>query len=132
MEIIKDVLTGSVRKRILSASSLDESLDILQVMLSSGIAVWTDGSLYNIKQLVGSVRGLKIEMYPREHSPPHFHVVGGGIDALFSLEDGSFLAGNIPGREQALVKFWYNESRPLLVETWNKLRPSNCPVGPIT
>lgn len=114
-----------------SASTLEESASALAQLLSSGVAVWEDGSLYSIKQLVGSVNGLKIEIFAREHPPPHFHISGGGIDATFSLTSCEHLQGKISGREEALVKWWYEKSRQNLILAWNQSRPSNCPVGPI-
>lgn len=118
--------------RAQTAGSLQESAEVLYELLSGGYSVWTDGSLYNIKQLVARVQGLQIHIYAKEHAPPHFHVVSPDIDAAFTLQDCTFLNGNIDGREQRLVKWWYEKSRPMLVETWNKTRPSDCPVGPIS
>lgn len=120
-----------VESEVLAATSLEESAKALEHLISGGFAVWDDGSLYSIKQLVGSVKGLRIEIFAREHPPPHFHVSGGGIDAMFSLVDGSHLEGEVSGRDRRLVEWWYRRSRLLLVETWNQTRPENCPVGPI-
>lgn len=117
--------------RTQSAASLQDSAEVLFELLSGGYSVWTDGSLYNIKQLVARVRGLQIHIYQKEHAPPHFHVISPDIDASFSIQDCTFLQGNIDGREQRLVKWWYERSRPLLVEAWNRTRPGDCQVGPI-
>jgi hypothetical protein len=114
-----------------TASSLEESTAVLERLLSGRYSVWKDGSLYSIKQLVACVNGLKIEVRSREHSPPHFHVSGGGIDAIFSVTDCSYLGGKIGGREQSLVQWWYQRSRPILVTVWNQSRPDGCPIGPI-
>ncbi len=120
-----------IEDRVIKAKSLEESLEVLEMLLSSGYSVWEDGSLYNIKQLVARVNGLKIEVFSREHPPPHFHISGGGIDATFSITDCEHLQGKIGGRERALVEWWHKRSKPTLVEAWNKSRPSDCPVGPI-
>jgi hypothetical protein len=120
-----------IESEIESANSLQDSARVLDKLLFEGYAVWMDDSLYNIKQLVARVDGLKIEIFAREHPPPHFHVSAGHIDATFSLADGSLLEGRLPGRERALILWWYARSRPLLIETWNETRPTDCPVGPI-
>jgi hypothetical protein len=120
-----------IESAVSSATSLEDGALALERLLSGGYAVWTDGSLYSIKQLVERFRGLKIEIFPREHPPPHFHVSAADIDATFSLTDCELLQGHVPARELALIKWWYARSRPLLVNTWNRTRPSNCPVGPI-
>ena len=87
------------------AAVLEDSVKVLEHLLSGGYAVWTDGTLYNIKQLVARVNGLRVEIFAREHPPPHFHISGGGIDATFSLLDCSHLEGQISGREKRLVEW---------------------------
>lgn len=120
-----------IEEKVASAKDLPAATEALAVLLSGGYSVWTDGSLYNIKQLVGRVHGLKIEVFAKEHPPPHFHISGGGIDATFSLADCAHLEGQIGGRERALVEWWYQRSRSTLVRAWNESRPTNCPVGTV-
>lgn len=114
-----------------SASTLEDGAVALENLMSGGFAVWTDGSLYNVKHLVGRVHGIKIEIFAREHPPPHFHIAGGGLDATFSITDCSLLEGSVSGRDQKLVKWWYERSRPMLIKTRNATPPNNCPVGPV-
>lgn len=121
-----------LERKVLAAQDLPAATQALQILLSEGFNIWTDGTLYSIRQQVGRVNGLKIEVFAKEHPPPHFHISGGGIDATFSLVDCTHLHGRISGREEALVKWWYQRSRSTLVRAWNDSRPSNCPVGPIS
>ena len=118
-------------KRASRAETLDESAAVLSELLTGGYAVWTDGTLYNIKQLVARVRGLQIHVYAKEHAPPHFHVISADVDAVFTIHDCSYIRGNIDSREQHLVKWWHRHSLPQLVAAWNATRPTDCPVGPI-
>ncbi len=120
-----------LEKRIENADSLDELVSILETLFNRNFSVWTDGRLYNIKQLVAKVNGLYIEINSKEHAPPHFHVKGGDIDAIFSIDNGKLLRGNIDGRRKALVGWWYARSRDKLIAIWNQTRPSGCPVGRI-
>jgi len=120
-----------IESRIRSAASLDEGVAELAHLLGGGYSVWADGALYFTRQLVGRVHGLRIEVFAREHPPPHFHISGGDIDAVFSLLDCTLIEGKVGGRERALVEWWYQRSRPLLINTWNETRPANCPVGPV-
>ena len=120
-----------IEEKVASANDLAAATETLALLLSGGYSVWTDGTLYNIKQLVARVNGLNIEVFAREHPPPHFHISGGGIDATFSLADCAYLKGRIGGRERALVEWWYQRSRSTLVRAWNESRPTNCPVGPM-
>jgi len=116
---------------VLVASSLQEGAKGLQELLSGGYAVWEDDSLYSIKQLVALVNRVKIEVFAREYPPPQFHLSGDGIDATFSVSDCTHLEGQIFGREKALVEWWFQRNRSMLVKAWNESRPSDCPVGPI-
>lgn len=120
-----------IESELKGAASLEDSVKVLEFLLSGGFAVWTDGTLYNIKQLVARVNGLKVEIFSREHPPPHFHISGGGVDATFSLVNCAHLEGAIPGREKRLVEWWYERSQTQLIQEWNKTRPENCPVGPV-
>jgi hypothetical protein len=117
--------------RVRAAATLEEAAEVLYDLLSGGYSVWTDGRLYSIKQLVARIRGLQIHIYADEHAPPHFHVRSPDVDASFAIKDCAFLRGNIDGREQALVRWWYERTRALLVSRWNATRPADCPVGPI-
>lgn len=118
-----------LEQRVASASSLNELAETLELLLSSGVAVWTDGRLYLARQLVDRIKGLRIEIRLREHPPPHFHVRASDIDAAFSVADGSHLWGDIDGRNLRLVQWWYPRARSRLIEIWNDTRPTNCPVG---
>ena len=79
-----------------AAETVQDALIVLEEILSGGYNVTPDGRLYYIKELVGQVNGLKIYIYADDHPPPHFHVRGGGIDAMFSIEDCALLRGDIP------------------------------------
>jgi hypothetical protein len=124
-------LYEEIEQRATNAETLEDSAEVLEILLSGGFSVWEDGSLYNTKQLVTRVKGLRIEVFAREHPPPHFHISGGGIDATFSITDCKHLEGKIEGRKKALVLWWYQQSRPTLIKAWNNSRPTDCPVGPI-
>ena len=125
-----DELNTRVISLIKTAKTLEESLDILSMLLSGGYAVWMDGSLYEIKKLVDKVGGLKIEVYSKEHSPPHFHVTGGRVDALFALEECKYLRGNISTGDARMIEFWYRMGgKEMVIAEWNAIRPTGCPVG---
>jgi hypothetical protein len=119
-----------LERRAVEAASIQEATAVLAILLSEGLAVWEDGSLYSIKQLVAQVEGLQIHVYSREHAPPHFHVIAADIDATLSLHDGSYLKGTIDGRRSRLVGWWYKRCRSTVIDAWNATRPADCPVGP--
>jgi hypothetical protein len=114
------------------AASLDDIALALECLLSGGYSVWPDGTLLETRHLVERVHGLQIHVYSRDHAPPHFHVLGGDIDAAFLVESGDYLKGRIDRRSLSFVEWWYKRSRPIIVRAWNDSRPSDCPVGPIS
>lgn len=120
----------TIADRLSKADSLDKLTKGLEHLLNGGYAVWDEGELYSIRQLVAKVKGLKIEIYSNEH-PPHFHIKGGGINASFSILDCQHLQGKVDSREKVLIELWYNKGKSQLIEIWNKTRPSDCSVGPI-
>ena len=120
-----------IERRVLEAQNIGEMENILFELLNGNFSVWEDGSLYSIKQLVSMQNGLKIEVYPNEHPPPHFHVKCGDIKVSFSIEHCELLRGKLDGRRTALIKWWHKKSKSKLIDIWNKTRPSDCMVGPI-
>jgi hypothetical protein len=85
--------------------------------------------LIETKQLVDRLNGLRIEIYPKEHSPPHFHVKAPGLDASFAIEDCRLLKGAVDGNVIRKVQYWHRYSKPMLIEAWNSTRPTDCAVG---
>jgi hypothetical protein len=65
----------------------DSIATLLELHLDS-TSIWIDGSVYKIKHLIASTGDLSIHVYPKDHAPPHFHVISKqrGIDASFYLE----------------------------------------------
>jgi len=121
---------GLVADRIRKCQTLDDLTFVLAILLQQN-SVWEDGTLLVIRQLVSYVSGLRIEIFPNEHPPPHFHVTAADIDATFSVQECSLLNGTIGGRQKDLVQWWYKHARPKLIQIWNDTRPTDCPVGPI-
>lgn len=40
--------------------------------------------------------GIKVEVYSRDHLPPHIHLRYGGDEALLEIQSGAILAGHLP------------------------------------
>jgi hypothetical protein len=82
--------------------------DMLERYLNS-TAFTPDGEIIETKELVASVGDLKIEVYPKDHYPPHFHVVSKsrGINARFdlhTLEVLSVKSGELRGKDTKKYK----------------------------
>ncbi len=77
--------------------------------------------------------GIVIQMFWRDHAPPHFHALYAEHEALVDLRDLSVIRGSLPRRAMALVLEWAGEHREELIEDWNlcsQLRPPN-PIQPL-
>lgn len=93
----------------------------------------TAGGLIRLEeQVVDFVDGgLKVEIRAREHPPPHFHVSFQGESNSYNICTGE------PSNDKALKKWfrniskWHAKNRDRLVATWNRTRPSDCPVGQV-
>ena len=124
-----------LERSIEDAQSIEDLEVSLEFLLSPGCRVWTgpDGKKFFIetRALVDRVKGLRIVVYPKEHSPPHFHVEGAGISASFAIEDGALLCGSIKKGDAECIELWYQTSNPKLIEVWNATRSTDCPVGRI-
>lgn len=102
------------------------SIELLEKTLLSvlnGLGIWQDGGVYEKRELVDKYGSLKIEIYPNEHNPPHFHVKTNGIDASFTIEKCEKLNGSISSNDYKKIQYWYRNHKTDLIEVWNKLRP---------
>jgi len=50
--------------------------------------------------------GIVIQMYFRDHPPPHFHVVYGSSKAIVDIETLALIDGQLPPRARGLVTEW--------------------------
>ncbi|MGQ0552723.1 MAG: DUF4160 domain-containing protein [Planctomycetota bacterium] len=66
--------------------------------------------------------GIVIEMYHRDHAPPHFHAVYGSYSASFEIATGVIVSGSFPPRAYRLVGEWLSLHRAELLENWRLAR----------
>lgn len=72
--------------------------------------------------VICSFYGIVIRMYyfdTQQHSKPHIHAEYGEFSAVFSIEEGSMLAGELPARQQRLVQAWIELRKEDLMADWN-------------
>lgn len=65
----------------------DNTADLLETHLDS-TQVLPDGTVYKIKRFIASTGDLRIEVYPKDHEPEHFHVISKQrkINARFDIK----------------------------------------------
>lgn len=76
--------------------------------------------------------GLSVQIYADDHPPPHFHVKHGRENVPFALDTGQRLRGakGLDRYDRNVAK-WWRDNRCELILSWNRLRPADCPVGPV-
>ena len=64
--------------------------------------------------------GIVLKMYLRqkEHNPPHLHAIYGDYVGLFSLEEGEMYEGDIPVKEQKMIKNFILHYKEQLYDMW--------------
>ncbi|MFZ4068643.1 MAG: DUF4160 domain-containing protein [Caulobacterales bacterium] len=66
--------------------------------------------------------GITVQMYWRDHPPPHVHVFYGGAEALIAIESGDVLGGRLPPGALRLVRGWIADQRQALLSNWDRAR----------
>ena len=104
----------------------------LEDSLNKGPMLNAEGLRMLNEEQVARFDGLSIQIQADEHPPPHFHVRGGGANVSFAIDDGRRLKG-AKGFERydRNIEKWWRDNRCVLILTWNRLRPADCPVGTV-
>jgi hypothetical protein len=84
-----------LEQKIKDATNLEQLIKSLQELLAGPYQVWTDEHLISIKAIVETVNDLRFEIRHREHAPPHFQVIAPNLDAVFGIESGDLLQGQM-------------------------------------
>lgn len=74
--------------------------------------------------------GAVIQMYRRDHNPPHIHVRHGSRRARIAINDAQVLSGALPPNIERLVLEWTRIRQAELRLAWQRVR-SNQPPGKI-
>lgn len=70
--------------------------------------------------VISRFHGIVIKMYLRrkEHNPPHIHAIYGEYIGMFSLSDGEMFEGDIPSKEQKLIRSFALKYKEELLKMW--------------
>lgn len=71
--------------------------------------------------------GLVIQMFWREHAPPHFHAVYAEFEAEIDIRTLEVIRGQLPRRALALVLEWAAVHRNELMEDWELCQAKQSP-----
>ena len=70
--------------------------------------------------VISRFHGITIRMYLRqkEHNPPHIHAMYGDYVGLFSIIDGDMIEGDIPLKDQQVIKKFVRYYKERLLQMW--------------
>ena len=76
---------------------------------------------------ISNFYGILIQMYWKDHQPPHFHAIYGSFEALIDINNLSVLNGKLPRRAIELVLDWAELHKQELLDNWNLCRNNQTP-----
>ncbi len=100
----------------------------LSESFQNGPIIDDNGCRFLTEELVANLNGLKIQIFSREHPPPHFRVEYAGETANYSIKDCDQLNGGLKKWYRNIQK-WHSKNKQTLIDTWNATRPDGCTVG---
>lgn len=69
------------------------------------------------------IDSIKIDIYSREHPPPHFHVLFAEYEELIIIETLETYVGYIPATQRKKVINWAMTQKQMLTENFKRLNP---------
>lgn len=69
------------------------------------------------------IDNIKIDIYSREHPPPHFHAKYAEFEELIEIETLETYAGKIPKMQRKKVTDWAADNKQFLLDIFNQLNP---------
>ncbi len=72
--------------------------------------------------LISSFYGILVYIYwldNKHHNLPHIHVEYNGLEAAFSINEASIIAGNFPPKQTRLVQAWIEIHKEELLADWS-------------
>jgi hypothetical protein len=72
---------------------------------------------------IKTIDSVKVDMYAREHPPPHFHVKYAEYEEFIVIETLETYAGYIPKTQRAKVIDWASQHQNYLLGLFKQLNP---------
>jgi hypothetical protein len=76
---------------------------------------------------VAIIAGVKIQFYPDEHPPPHFHARIAEFVAQVRIEPVEVLRGSLPANKVRDVLDWAGQHQVELMRVWNDMAEGRKP-----
>jgi len=72
---------------------------------------------------IKSIDTIKIDIYMREHPPPHFHAIYAEYEELIEIETLNTYIGRLPKPQRKKVTDWAVDNKEYLLEIFKQLNP---------
>lgn len=69
------------------------------------------------------IDSIKIDLYSREHPPPHFHAIYAEYEELIEIDTLKTYAGKIPKAQRKKVTKWASSKKDYLAKVFKQLNP---------
>jgi uncharacterized protein DUF4160 len=76
---------------------------------------------------VAVIDGVKIQLYTKEHPPPHFHAVQAEYRAQIEISSMRVLKGSLPPAILSKVISWAEPRRKALRHAWDEVQAKRLP-----
>ena len=73
---------------------------------------------------IQTINGIKINVYPNDHIPPHIHAIYGEYEALIEITTSETLRGYLPKTQLQIVQNFVNDNGEELLNLFYKLNPN--------
>ena len=67
------------------------------------------------------IAGVKIELYFKDHNPPHFHAIFAEYDAIIEIQTARVIGGALPPVKRKIILKWAKENKQVLLAIWDSL-----------
>jgi hypothetical protein len=69
------------------------------------------------------IDSVKIDLYSKEHPPPHFHAIYADFEALITIRNFEIYAGKLPKSQLFKVINWAKDNQEMLFYNFKRLNP---------
>lgn len=69
------------------------------------------------------IDSVKVDLYSREHPPPHFHAVFADFEVLITIRDFKIYAGSMSKTQFDKVIDWAKLNQDILMDNFKRLNP---------
>jgi len=69
------------------------------------------------------IDSIKIDVYSREHPPPHFHAIYAEYEELIEIKTLTTYAGGLPKTQRNKIVQWAKDHQDYLMKNFERLNP---------